>query len=176
MALLRAIFLLVLVAYCAIRAVQAAQLLASVLWLAGVSATSAVILFVIGAHTMAVIELSLSLGLVTVLLVFAISMVGANSPDTVIRKKPDLLLVMLVMIVLVTLILPANPAAPESDGSSFSTVLWETRQPDILVQIAMIFAGVMGVLRLLAHRDNVMTTGAAEAEAETDDADKEAVP
>jgi NADH:ubiquinone oxidoreductase subunit 6 (subunit J) len=128
-----------------------------------------------GAFEMAVIELSLSLGLVTVLLAFAVSMVGANSADTMVRRRPDQLLVALVLILLVVLLLPAtaNPATTGNTGGSFNTVLWETRQPDILGQMALIFAGVLGVLRLLNHVPE--STNLKEQAQEPTEADMEAV-
>lgn len=167
--------LLPLLGLCAIKAVQAAQLLAAALWLAGLSAATAASLYLIGAYDMAVIELSLSLGLVTVLLAFAISMVGANSPDTMLRRRPDRALVVLVLILMVALILPATavPALTAGVDGDFSAVLWETRQPDILVQIALIFAGVLGVLRLL--RQDPDTTPPVAQVQEPTEADKEAV-
>ncbi len=61
---------------CAVRAIRANQLLSSALWLAGVSALVSIILYRLGAHQIAVIELSVGAGLVTVLFVFAISIAG----------------------------------------------------------------------------------------------------
>jgi NADH:ubiquinone oxidoreductase subunit 6 (subunit J) len=152
--------LVIFVTFCAVKAVRALKLLNSALWLAGVSAGVTLMLFLIGAPQIAVIELSLSLGLVTVLLVFAISMVGANSPDLPVRGRTAWLLVLPMLLLLAALILPALPVPPEAEEDAFSTVLWEGRQVDVLAQIALIFAGVMGMLRLLglpdAHRHNAM--------------------
>lgn len=50
---------------------RAKSLLASALWLAGVSARVAALLYDLGAHEVAVVELSVGAGLVTVLLLFA---------------------------------------------------------------------------------------------------------
>ena len=60
----------------AIMAVRAKRLIASALWLAGVSAMVAVLFYLLGARQVAVVELSVGAGLVTVLFVFAISIAG----------------------------------------------------------------------------------------------------
>jgi NADH:ubiquinone oxidoreductase subunit 6 (subunit J) len=62
----------------AIQAIRAKRLLHSALWLAGVSAFLAFIFYLLGAHQVAVIELSVGAGLVTVLFVFAISLAGED--------------------------------------------------------------------------------------------------
>jgi len=51
-------------------------LIASALWLAGVSALVSIMCYLLGAYAVAVIELSVGAGLVTVLFVFAISIAG----------------------------------------------------------------------------------------------------
>jgi hypothetical protein len=56
--------------------------LTSALWLAGVSALLATSLYVAGAHEVAVIELSVDTGLVTILLVFAITITSGDAGGT----------------------------------------------------------------------------------------------
>src|SRR5512138_3472485 len=58
---------------CAVMAMRAARLLVSALWLAGTSAAVSLLMYLLGAPEVAVIELSVGAGLVTVLFVFAIN-------------------------------------------------------------------------------------------------------
>ena len=63
----------------ALQAVRCKRLVRSALWLAGVSAMLSVVLYRLGAHEVAVIELSVGAGLVTVLMVFAIAIAGEDA-------------------------------------------------------------------------------------------------
>jgi NADH:ubiquinone oxidoreductase subunit 6 (subunit J) len=164
---------MVLVAICALKAVRARHLLASALWLAGVSASVTLMLYLLGAYEIAVIELSLSLGLVTVLLVFAISMVGANLPDAPLNKRRDWLLIVPALLCLAALVLPAILEPLESSEDGFMTVLWEQRQIDVLAQIFLVFVGVLGVLRLLLPEAARRSRSAESAEPEYDMSTKE---
>lgn len=136
---------------CAVLAMRATRLLSASLWLAGVSVFTAIILYCIGAHTMAVIELSLSVGLITILLVFAISMVGANSPDQLVPRRFNWLLIAAAILLIVGLTLPLLQQQSGGTEFSFTHIFWQLRQADVLAQIAMIFAGVLGVLGLLTE-------------------------
>src|SRR5512133_3353522 len=64
---------------CAVQAVRAPRLLHSALWLAGASALVALEMYLLGAPEVAVIELSVGAGLVTVLFVFAINIAGEEA-------------------------------------------------------------------------------------------------
>ena len=61
---------------CAVMAVRTQRLLVSALWLAGASALVSLWMYILGAPEVAVIELSVGAGLVTVLFVFAINVAG----------------------------------------------------------------------------------------------------
>ena len=61
---------------CAVMAVRTQRLLVSALWLAGASALVSLWMYILGAPEVAVIELSVGAGLVTVLFVFAINIAG----------------------------------------------------------------------------------------------------
>src|SRR5690349_5712869 len=74
-------FLITLLLFSAIQAIRAPRLLISAVWLAAVSALLSIFLYNLGATTVAVIELSVGAGLVTVLLVFAISISGEETLD-----------------------------------------------------------------------------------------------
>ena len=71
--------LIIVILIFAVQAIRTKQLITSALWLAGVSALCSVLFFLFGAQLVAVIELSVGAGLVTVLFVFAISVAGDDA-------------------------------------------------------------------------------------------------
>ena len=80
--------LVVAVVVCAFMAMRAKRLLSSALWLAGCSAFVSILFYLMGAAELAVIELSVGAGLVTVLFVLAITVAGEDSGElkAMIRK------------------------------------------------------------------------------------------
>ena len=48
-------------------------------------------------------------------------------------------------------LLPVESARPSQVELSISSVIWEQRSLDVLLQIAIIFSGVLGLLGLLAE-------------------------
>jgi uncharacterized MnhB-related membrane protein len=141
---------------CAIQAVRAQRLLLSALWLAGSSALVALMLYLLGAQEVAVIELSVGAGLVTVLFVFAINIAGEEAlPIQTIVPKP-LAWAMVFASILLLIWMNLDLVGIKVDihqplGNLFSTVLWENRVLDVLLQMGLIFCGVLGVLGLLAE-------------------------
>jgi uncharacterized MnhB-related membrane protein len=136
---------------CGLQAIRTSRLLISALWLAAASALLAMLLYVMGAREVAVIELSVGAGLVTVLFVFAISIAGEDTPriSAIIPKPLAWGLVIFAALLLGWLVLPLkNSGAPVAEAS-FSTMLWDLRGADVLVQVVLIFSGVLGVLGLL---------------------------
>lgn len=139
----------------AFQAIRSKALLTSALWLAGASAMTAILLYVYGAQLVAVIELSVGAGLVTVLFVFAINIAGDDAIDA--RPVPPLPAIVglaaLFVLLLGWFIWPAAPLAAitATAHESLSVVLWQTRGLDLLVQVALIFSGVLGLLGLLAE-------------------------
>jgi NADH:ubiquinone oxidoreductase subunit 6 (subunit J) len=135
-----------------LEAVRAAHLLDAVLWLALVSALIATMFYSIGAWQIAAIELSVGTGLVTVLMVFAITMVG-NERETITRQRLSLLLVISVLL-LTLLTVPFIPLAQVDAQEPLSDVLWQERGLDLILQVVLIFSGVLGVIDLLgaAHQ------------------------
>jgi len=139
---------------CAFLAFRAKQLIVSALWLAGCSAILALLMYLLGAHWVAVIELSVGAGLVTVLFVFAISIAGDETVEfKSIIPRPIALIISLVAIVLLGFMtisslvsLPATTTEPP-----FSEVLWQQRGLDMLVQSGLLFAAVVGLLGLLSE-------------------------
>lgn len=160
---------------CAIQAIRADRLLNSALWLAGASAFIAMLFYSMGAREVAIIELSVGAGLVTVLFVFAISVAGDES----IEGKPAVpralaaMLAGLCVIGLIWLlrdIVAPTPAAPSA--ATLTNVLWHDRTLDVLAQVALIFTGVIGLLGLLAepraaHATEAQTTPVKASHQET---------
>ena len=141
---------------CAVQAVRAKRLLLSALWLAGTSALTALMMYLLGAAEVAVIELSVGAGLVTVLFVFAINIAGEeNIPIQSIVPRSLAWAMMLGSIILLIWMnldlvgVTINVQAFQDEP--FKVMLWENRALDVLLQIILIFAGVLGVLGLLAE-------------------------
>ena len=141
-------------AFCAYRAMISKHLLPSALYLACVSALSTVILYKLGAYEVAVIELSVGAGLVTVLLVYALSVVGDDSfdPASIIPKPLAFLLVAAIAIMVGWMAYPLVSQPATNRDVLLADVLWKHRALDVWVQVALIFSGVLGVLGLLSEK------------------------
>jgi NADH:ubiquinone oxidoreductase subunit 6 (subunit J) len=158
--------LVILATVFSIGAIRAGRLLTSALWLAGVSALVSIVFFLYGARQVAVIELSVGAGLVTVLFVFAISIAG----DDIISTRPVLPwpffigICLLFVFLLGWYILPAsvNPFGTSVAEGSMNDMLWHQRGLDVLVQVVLIFSGVLGLLGLLAEAKAPLEGSAAE--------------
>ncbi len=138
---------------CAFRAMTEARILSSTIYLACVSAAVAMMLYLLGAYQVAVIELSVGAGLVTVLLVYAISVVGddASDPGPVIPRPVAVGLTLLTAVMLgyMAYSLPTKPLTGRV--APLVQALWKQRVLDVWVQMVLIFAGVLGILGLLAE-------------------------
>lgn len=139
---------------CALMAVREERLLISALWLAGTSALAALMMYRLGAPEVAVIELSVGAGLVTVLFVFAINIAGEDIAS--VRSLVPTPLAWATAIAAVALgawmslpVLTAPASGPQM--APFATVLWEHRSLDVLLQVVLIVGGVLAVLGLLAE-------------------------
>src|SRR5512147_3302718 len=86
----------------AYRAIVAKRILPATIYLACISALVSAVLYLLGATQVAVMELSVGAGLVTVLLVYAVSVVGddAMDPASVIPKPLAFVMVGLVAVLL----------------------------------------------------------------------------
>lgn len=148
-----AVFLLGAV-FCAYRAIVAKRILSATIYLACISALVAATLYLMGAAQVAVMELSVGAGLVTVLLVYAVSVVGddALDPASVIPKPLAFILVGLVSVLLGWMAFPAVQTTITDVSEDLVTSLWQNRVLDVWIQIALIFSGVMGVLGLLSEK------------------------
>ena len=148
-----AILLLVLMLLSAVQAVHATRLLVATIWLAVLSALLATLLYLLGAWEIAVIELSVGAGLVTVLMVFVITMVGDVPTTSRLAQSGLLVGVMLAILGLLVLIAPSlgiDRPTLASAPADFATTLWAWRGLDVLAQIVLLFAGVLGILGLLS--------------------------
>ena len=140
--------------FCAYRATVSKRILSSTLYLACISALTSVVIFMLGATQVAVMELSVGAGLVTVLMVYALSVVGEDAldPISVIPKPLALGLVGAVTILLGWMVYPAIQITIGTGNVDLASVLWQSRVLDVWIQIVLIFSGVMGVLGLLSER------------------------
>ncbi len=151
--------------------IRESRLLVTALWLALTSALVSWLMFRMGAAEVAVVELSVGAGLVTVIFVFAINIAG----DEVLGSQPLLprplawVAVVLAGVLLAWLVLPAMQT-PEfltsldqttSLHGYFKRVLWHDRSVDVILQAVLMFAGVLTVLGLLTN--DTFTTGKEES-------------
>ena len=140
---------------CSLRALRTGRLLHSALWLAGASAAVAILMYMLGAPEVAVIELSVGAGLVTVLFVFAINIAGDDPlPCRPSIPKPlSWLLILAALGVGGWLTLSAlQIPAPAPQTGRFAEVMWRDRTLDVLLETVLVFGGVLGVLGLLHER------------------------
>jgi len=138
---------------CAYRAMTSPRILSSTIYLACVSAAVATMLYLLGAYQVAVIELSVGAGLVTVLLVYAISVVGddASDPGPVIPRPVAVGLALLTAVMLGTMAYSLPSTVVIGRVPPLIRALWEQRVLDVWIQMVLIFAGVLGILGLLAE-------------------------
>ena len=139
---------------CAVQAARSQRLLHSGLWLAGTSALVALEMYLLGAPEVAVIELSVGAGLVTVLFVFAVNIAGEEAMSALPVVPRPLAWFLVGAFVLLFGWMTKDilwMSVPTLEPLYFKTVLWENRLLDVLLQIVLMFAGVLGVLGLLAE-------------------------
>lgn len=137
----------------AVQAIRAGRLLGSALWLAGVSALVALSFFLLGAPQVAVIELSVGAGLVTVLFVFSIGIAGDEPIETrsVVPRLVGVVLALSAAALAATFILPEAATRTRTGELPFADVMWGARWLDVMLQLVLIFSGVLGVLSLLTE-------------------------
>lgn len=160
------LLLAIIIFYCAARVMNAQRLLDAAIWLAFTSALVALFIYILGAPQVAVIELSVGAGLVTVLFVFAFSIVGEATVDTatLIPRPLVWLLVLALAFVLAWFIFPMPVPQLEAGDATFGEMLWSQRGLDVIAQVVLILSGVMGLIGLLSeHRPIHLPTLAALA-------------
>ena len=147
-------------------AVRAKGLLSAAIWLAALSLTVALAIYLVGGHEVAVIELSVGAGLVTVLLVLAMSIAGddAVGAPSIVPRGLALGMALLAVALVGVLAVPQTAAPPVPTAATFSTTLWEQRSADVLLQIVLIFVGLLAVLGLLAESAQETASETAKSE------------
>ena len=122
--------------------------------LAATSAVLALVLFQFGANIAGVFELSVCAGLITVLFVSTVSLTKDSDQKAESRLPRYFMpLFVLVFIGLDYFIVKWLARSVLSTGflqpaGTFQTVFWEMRSSDILGQVALLLAGVFGILSL----------------------------
>jgi len=137
---------------CAFLSLRARRLLYSAIWLAAASASVSAILYLLGAKYAAVVELSVGAGLVTVLFAFAINVAGETAPEQ-----------------------RALISSGNIEGGIFTAHLWQERGIDVLIQLVLVFSGVLGILGLLAEAKGPLEQPAAEEVAAQREMDLQAI-
>ena len=152
--------------FCAYRMMVAKRILPSTLYLAGISVLVSVLLYLLGAHQVAVIELSVGAGLITVLLVYAVSVVGEDAldPTSIISKPLAIVLIAAIVVLLGWMVYPLIQSGPVGGSPDLLYALWQQRVLDVYIQIALIFSGVLGVLGLLSEQAQIRSRKAVEGE------------
>ncbi|HVP17764.1 MAG TPA: hydrogenase subunit MbhD domain-containing protein [Spirochaetia bacterium] len=153
---------------CGVLAVASPRLLISALWLAGCSALLALALANLGATEVAVVELSVGAGLVTVIFVFAISIAGDEpvAYASIVPRPLAWVLMGLFFLLLAGLIVPRLLApVPGVQPPSILQAIWQVRAIDTLLQVALIFCGVLGSLGLLSEGEISVKAPRAEGDA-----------
>lgn len=142
---------------CAIMALRAAHLLHSAIWLAACSALTSILLYMLGATAIAVIELSVGAGLVTVLMVFAINITGEDASIKLPPiPKPLAWITVLVAVAGIAWVVIPNLGAKIVGGEDrlLADYIWSLRGADMMLQVVLIFSGVMGILSLLSNPES----------------------
>jgi NADH:ubiquinone oxidoreductase subunit 6 (subunit J) len=152
------LFLMIGLVAFSILAVLNRDLLKSAICLAVASVFLALIFFQMNAVYAGVFEVSVVAGLITVLFITAIALTRGDQP--VVESKRHLFIFPLFFLILIVLdilvmkkLLGKIPAIAGSETGTFGEVLWNRRTFDLVGQIGVIFAGVLGVLALFRQGD-----------------------
>jgi NADH-quinone oxidoreductase subunit J len=127
--------------------------------LATTSVILAMVLFHFGANIAGVFELSVCAGLITVLFIATVSMTKNSDQNVETRMARYFIpLFVLIFLGLVYFIMKWMPHSlpvfnAQPSAGSFQKVFWELRSSDILGQVALILAGVFGILALFRLQD-----------------------
>ena len=157
---------------CAVAAIHSRSLVHSALWLAATSAVLATLLYVLGAPVVAVVELSVGVGLVAVLFIFVVGVAGEGGMNarSVVPTIVALALAGPAVALLAWMVMTGGQlaaAVPATGASaSVSTVLWESRAADVLGQVVLVVAGALGVVTILGGAPRHVagrTNGAAKS-------------
>ena len=120
--------------------------------LAAVSAACGVLMYVLGAHTAAIFEVSVCSGLVTVIFISAVSLSNGDRQASAPEKRAHLLPIILVAIGAVLMIVAGltnfslSVPGQAAVAQGFENVFWETRQADLFGQMVAIIAGASAIV------------------------------
>ncbi len=147
------IYLIVGILACATLAVFARRILAASIWMAALSALLSAAFYMLGAQQVAVIELSVGTGLVTVLFVFAMSLTGDHDVEQTSGRShlQAAALIVFLLALVGWFILPLEHGTGDLSGLPIEHLLWTGRVMDVFAQVVLIFAGVLGVMGLLVE-------------------------
>lgn len=142
---------------CGIFAATSRKLIISAVALAVVSAALGVLMYVLGAHSAAIFEVSVCSGLVTVIFISAVSLsngdkqIEAQDAAEPRRKKRFLPAILIgagaiVMIAAGFSGFSLGTPLPATSDASFQEVFWETSQADIFGQMVALIAGASAIV------------------------------
>lgn len=141
------------------------KLILSAVALAVVSAALGVLMYVLGAHTAAIFEVSVCSGLVTVIFISAVSLSNGDkqieAQDTAEPRRKKRFLPLILIAAGAVLMIAAGltgfslgtPSASPSDAQ-FSEVFWESCQADIFGQMVALLAGASAIVVFFKESEN----------------------
>lgn len=157
------ILLLISLIISSLCAVMIRNLLKAAIALASTSAILTIVMFMLGSPWAAVFELSVCAGLITVVLISAISLTGEKPSDEIVQLRKQRLkrfiVLPILLVVAAGLLWMSWPYLSNwvpkivSSKATFQEALWNVRQLDILGQIIIILAGVFGIVVLFKERE-----------------------
>ena len=136
------------------------HLISAAISLAAVSAALGVLMYVLGAHTAAIFEISVCSGLVTVIFISAVSLSSGDKQASAPEKRAHLLPIILISIGAVLMIAAGlsgfslNVPGRVANAASFDNVFWETRQADLFGQMVAIIAGASAIVVFFKESEN----------------------
>ncbi|MDD5482400.1 MAG: hypothetical protein PHP98_01925 [Kiritimatiellae bacterium] len=157
------IIILILLAVGALAVVMTADLLKSAVGLAAVSAILSILMFRLAAPLAAVFELSVCAGLITVVFISVIGLTRPGVKDAPRRSRYFIPPLILLIVLLGFYAVRCQPDPVVSTllpcGADVRKVLWEERALDLLGQVAVLLAGVFGVVVLFKERQKKKEDG-----------------
>ena len=136
------------------------HLISAAISLAAVSAACGVLMYVLGAHTAAIFEISVCSGLVTVIFISAVSLSSGDKQASAPEKRAHLLPIILISIGAALMIAAGlsgfslNVPNWVANADSFDNVFWETRQADLFGQMVAIIAGASAIVVFFKESEN----------------------
>lgn len=153
------LFIVIGICIAGYQAVESKKLSHSALWLALTSALVSWLMYLLGAAEVAVIELSVGAGVVTILLVFAINIVGDQKDESkpLVPKFVAMFVILTALIMLGSMLIPIQQSdfLVITSNSIFAKSMWEDRILDTMLQIVLLFTSVLGVLSLMEDRKSL---------------------